>query len=91
MLNTEKLLNQYGLTLEEAEQLLQTDIITKLMSLRDMEGTAITQQLPLIDSSVVDYLNSNEVKAVLEANAKEPIQDEDLGDSKTSKLILRLI
>ncbi len=72
-------MNQYGLTLEEAEQLLQTDIITKLMSLRDMEGTAITQQLPLIDSSVVDYLNSNEVKAVLEANAKEPIQDEDLG------------
>ena len=79
MLNTEKLLNQYGLTLEEAEQLLQTDIISQLMSVRDMGGAAITQQLPLIDASVVGYLNGDEVKAILEANAKDPIEDVDVG------------
>ena len=79
MLNTEKLLNQYGLTLEEAEQLLQTDIISQLMSVRDTGGAAITQQLPLIDASVVGYLNGDEVKAILEANAKDPIEDVDVG------------
>ena len=79
MLKTEKILNDYGLSTEEAEALLEVDVISSLMKAKDEGGDALALQVATIDEGVAQYLNRQEVKEILEENRKEPIGvDDDL-------------
>ena len=74
MLKTEKILNKYGLTFSEAETLLQITALSSLLKAKEKGGDGLIQ-VATFDDSVVQYLESNEVKEILEANKKEPIVD----------------
>lgn len=79
MLKTEKILNDYGLSAEEAEALLEVDVISSLMKAKEEGGDALALQVATIDEGVAQYLNRQEVKEILEENRKEPIGvDDDL-------------
>ena len=78
MLKTEKILNSYGLTFGEAEELLQIDVLTSLMQAKDKGGDQLALQVATLDERVAEYLNSAAIKTILEENRKEAIgQDED--------------
>ena len=91
MLKTEKILNSYGLTFGEAEELLQIDVLTSLMQAKDKGGDQLALQVATLDERVAEYLNSSAIKTILEENRKEAIgQDEDELDIDLSDFDLDL-
>jgi len=80
MLNTTKILNEYGLTIEEAEKILQSDIFRQLLDLQENSGGEMVFQVNTLDDTIVRYLKSPEVAQILESNRKEPIQEQSMVD-----------
>lgn len=79
MLRTEKLLNKYGLTTSEVEDLLQVDVLSSLMKAKEIDKLAL--HVSTLDDRVVQYLESEEVKSILEENRKEAfVEDEGFDD-----------
>ena len=65
MLRTEKLLNKYGLTTSEVEDLLQVDVLSSLMKAKEIDKLAL--HVSTLDDRVVQYLESEEVKSIFYA------------------------
>ena len=78
MLKTEKILNSYGLTFGEAEELLQIDVLTSLMQAKDKGGDQLALQVATLDERVAEYLNSAAIKTILEENRKEAIGEDEI-------------
>lgn len=73
MLQTEKILNEFGLTIEEAETILQSNVFSTLQALQDASGPSLSLQVNALDDNIVLYLSKPSVQAILEENRKEPI------------------
>lgn len=73
MLKTEKLLNSYGLTFSEAEDLLQIDVLSSLAKAKSEGGDNLALQVATLDERVAQYLETSDIKKILEENKKEPI------------------
>ena len=73
MLKTKKYLAEYGLTPEEATAILNTNIIQQLLELEESAKDSFPGQVNDVDERVVSYLQSDDVKGVLEENRKEAI------------------
>ena len=73
MLQTEKILNEFGLTIEEAETILQSNVFSTLQALQDASGPSLGLQVNALDDNIVLYLSKPSVQAILEENRKEPI------------------
>jgi hypothetical protein len=81
MLQTEKILNSYGLTPSEAEAILNIDILSSLLEAKKTGGDALALQVATLDENVAQYLKTKDVEAILEENRKEAIgDDDDFGD-----------
>jgi len=81
MLKTKKYLAEYGLTPEEATAILNTNIIQQLLELEESAKDSFPGQVNDVDERVVSYLQTADVKGVLEENRKEAIvTDSDLPD-----------
>ena len=77
MLQTEKILNSYGLTPSEAEAILNIDILSSLLEAKKTGGDALALQVATLDENVAQYLKTKDVQAILEENRKEAIGDDD--------------
>ena len=73
MLKTKKYLAEYGLTPEEATAILNTNIIQQLLELEESAKDSFPGQVNDVDERVVSYLQTADVKGVLEENRKEAI------------------
>ena len=78
MLKTEKLLNSYGLTFSEAEDLLQIDVLSSLAKAKSEGGDNLALQVATLDERVAQYLETSDIKKILEENKKEPIRATDV-------------
>ena len=78
MLKTEKLLNSYGLTFSEAEDLLQIDVLSSLAKAKSEGGDNLALQVATLDERVAQYLETSDIKKILEENKKEPIGATDV-------------
>ena len=71
MLKTEKLLNSYGLTFSEAEALLKVDVLSSLMKAKENDKLAL--HVSSLDERITQYLQTQDIKDILDANRKEAI------------------
>ena len=71
MLKTEKLLNSYGLTFSEAEALLEVDVLSSLMKAKENDKLAL--HVSSLDERITQYLQTQDIKDILDANRKEAI------------------
>ena len=71
MLKTEKILNSYGLTFLEADTLLQVDVLSSLMKAKEIDKLSL--HVSSLDERIEKYLESEDVKEILENNRKEAI------------------
>ena len=78
MLKTEKLLNSYGLTFSEAEDLLQIDVLSSLAKAKSEGGDNLALQVATLDERVAQPLKTSDIKKILEENKKEPIGATDV-------------
>jgi hypothetical protein len=74
MLKTEKLLNKYGLTASEVEAILEVDVLSSLMKAKEIDKLSL--HVSLLDDRVLKYLESEDIKNILQENKKESIVED---------------
>ena len=68
MLESVRIIEQYGIEPSKADELLGIDVFQKLIEMRNRKDDRDVLKMDVIDKNLVDYLNKSEVKEMLESN-----------------------
>ena len=79
MTKTEKLLNSFGLTLDDAASILDAEMFTTLKELDQAQGEFALSQRDLLDNQILAYLKTPNVMNIITENQKEAIVSDDFG------------
>ena len=79
MTKTEKLLNSFGLTLDDAASILDAEMFTTLKELDRAQGEFALSQRDLLDNQILAYLKTPNVMNIITENQKEAIVSDDFG------------
>ena len=81
-MRVEKILASYGLTLDEVADLLEIPAFKEIKEARSKAQSSdnLAFQLATLDDKLAEYLRTEEVKEILEANKKEAVEEDEGSD-----------